>query len=111
MRILIDECVDPRVKLLLDDHQASTVHEKGWDRLEDGPLLALAQKEFDLFLTIDTSLEYQQNLAVLTLGVVVLHVPKNQLAYYRLIREDILRAAEKARAGEVIHVKAPPARL
>jgi hypothetical protein len=39
MRILIDECVDPRVKLLLDVHKTATVHEQGWDTLEDGPLL------------------------------------------------------------------------
>ena len=44
MRVLIDECVDPRVKQLLVDHKAATVHEQGWDTLEDGPLLSLAQE-------------------------------------------------------------------
>ena len=48
MRVLIDECVDPRVKLLFADHEAETVHEKGWDALEDGPLLKLAQEQFDV---------------------------------------------------------------
>jgi hypothetical protein len=38
MRVLIDECLDPRVKLLLGDHIAATVHEQGWDAFEDGPL-------------------------------------------------------------------------
>ena len=49
MRVLIDECVDPRVKLLFGDHEAATVHEKGWDSLEDGPLLALAEKNSTSF--------------------------------------------------------------
>jgi predicted nuclease of predicted toxin-antitoxin system len=53
MRVLIDECVDPRVKLLFSDHEVSTVHERGWDTFEDGPLLAIAQKDFDVLLTID----------------------------------------------------------
>ena len=48
MRVLIDECVDPRVKLLFGGHKAATVHEQAWDTLEDGPLLTLAQREFDV---------------------------------------------------------------
>jgi hypothetical protein len=58
MRVLIDECVDPRVKLLFSDHEVSTVHERGWDTFEDGPLLAIAQKDFDVLLTIDRGLEF-----------------------------------------------------
>jgi predicted nuclease of predicted toxin-antitoxin system len=90
MRILIDECVDPRIKQLFGDHKPATVHEKGWGRLEDAPLLAAAQEEFDVLLTIDTSLEFQQNLSRYQIGVVVVHVPKNQLAYYRLLWKELL---------------------
>jgi hypothetical protein len=103
MRVLIDECVDPRVKLLLADHQAATVHEKGWDALEDGPLLALAQNEFDVLLTIEGSLEFQQNLAKLRMAIVVVHVAQNQLAYYHALREELLTAIARARAGGVVH--------
>jgi hypothetical protein len=46
-------------------------------RSEDGPLLERAEKEFDVLVTIDRSLEYQQNLAKYRIGVVVVHVPKN----------------------------------
>ena len=108
MRILIDECVDPRIKQLFGDHQPATVHENGWDTLEDAPLLAAAQKEFDVLLTIDTSLEFQQNLSKYQIGVVVVHVPKNQLACYRVLQKELLLAVEKARPGEVIHVRAAP---
>jgi len=52
MRILVDECVDPRVKRLFADHQTATVHEKKWDTLDDGALLAFAQDQFDVLLTI-----------------------------------------------------------
>ena len=108
MRVLIDECVDPRVTRLFGDHRVATVHDQGWDTLEDGPLLTFAQEEFDVLVTIDGSLEYQQNLAKRGIGLVVVHVPKNQLVHYRTIRKELLAAIEKAGPGEVIHVRTPP---
>jgi predicted nuclease of predicted toxin-antitoxin system len=86
MRILVDECVDPRVKRLFADHETATVHEKRWDTLDDGSLLAVAQDEFDVLLTIDRGLEFQQNIAKFRLGLVVVHVPKNQIAHYQATR-------------------------
>jgi hypothetical protein len=58
-------------------------HALGWDTSKDRELLNLAQEQFDVFLTIDRGLEFQQNLSRLQLGVIVARVPKNQLAYYR----------------------------
>ena len=107
MRVLIDECVDPRVKLLFGDHNAATVHEQGWNTLQDGPLLTVAQLEFDVLLTIDRGLEFQQNLPKFQIGLIVVHVPKNQLFHYRVIQKEMLAAVERARAGEVIHVRTP----
>ena len=107
MRVLIDECVDPRVKLLLGDHEVSTVHERGWDSLEDGPLLKIAQEHFDVLLTIDKSLEFQQNIPKFRIGVVIAHVPKNQLAQYEILRHELLQAVELVGTGKVIHVRTP----
>ena len=53
MRILIDECVHPRVKQLFRGHEVATVRDQGWGAMEDGPLLAVAQEQFDLFVTND----------------------------------------------------------
>lgn len=108
MRVLIDECVDPRVKLLLGGHEVATVHEQGWDTLEDGPLLTVAQKEFDVLLTIDGSIEFQQSLAKFQIGLIVVHVPKNQIAHYRLIEKELLSAIELAHPGAAIHIRIPP---
>jgi predicted nuclease of predicted toxin-antitoxin system len=104
MRVLVDECVDPRVKRLFADHESATVHEKQWDTLDDGALLAAAQDQFDVLLTIDNGLEFQQNIAKFRLGVVVVHVPKNQIAHYEAIQQEILLAIENVRPGEVRHV-------
>ena len=108
MRVLIDECVDPRVRLILGDHKVSTVHDQGWDTLEDGPLLTLAQRKFDVIVTIDAGIEFQQNLSKFPIAVIVVHVPKNQLTHYRAIQEELLAAIEKAHRGEALHVRTPP---
>jgi hypothetical protein len=105
MRVLIDQCVDPRVKNLLSHHQVATVYEQGWDGQLDGPLLVLAQQHFDVFLTIDGSLEFQQNLSKLTLGIVVVHVPKNQVVHYQRVQNQLSNAIESVRPGAVVHVR------
>jgi len=104
VRVLIDECVDPRVKTLLLDHQPATVHDQGWGAFKDGALLAAAQEAFDVLVTIDRKLEFQQSLGKFRIGVVVVRVPNNQLRYYRAIEEELLLAIQKVRAGEVVHV-------
>jgi hypothetical protein len=111
MRVRIDECVDPRVKLLLTGHEAATLHEKGWSALEDGPLLTAAQHEFDVLLTIDRKMEFQQNLSKFRIGMIVAHVPKNQVAHYRTIQEELLLAVAGVHSGEVIHISVPPPSL
>jgi hypothetical protein len=109
MRILIDECVDPRAELLFADHEVSTVHDRGSDALEDGPLLSAAQEEFDVLLTLDGSLEFQQNLSKFGIAVIVVHVAKNQLAHDRVLHKELLQAVESIGASTVMHVRTPPA--
>jgi hypothetical protein len=104
MRILIDECVDPRVKLLFPDQDCETVHDRGWDALEDRRLIELAQDEFDVFLTADRSLEFQQNIPKFSIGIVVVHVPKNQVGFFQVLKAELLQAVEQSHPGTVIHV-------
>jgi predicted nuclease of predicted toxin-antitoxin system len=52
MRILLDECVNPRLKEAFPGHDVRSTHEMGWNNSPDGKLLRLAQADFDVFLTI-----------------------------------------------------------
>ena len=104
MRILLDECVNPRVRAAFPGHEVLTVTAAGWSALEDGELLRLARGRFDVFLTIDRGIEHQQNVAVLSFGIVIVHVAKNRLAYYEPLFQQMRNAVETVRAGEVIHV-------
>jgi hypothetical protein len=64
---------------LLSGHTASTVQELGWTSLKNGELLRRAADRFDVLLTADQNLEYQQNLATLPVAVVVMVSGSNRL--------------------------------
>jgi hypothetical protein len=53
LKILLDECVDWRLAHEITGHQVKTAREMGWDTIKNGELLALAEKDFDIFLTVD----------------------------------------------------------
>lgn len=60
MRVLLDECLPRKLKQDLANHEVLSVTERGWSGVENEELLKLAQAEFDVFLTIDQNLKYQQ---------------------------------------------------
>ena len=72
MRILLDESLPRDLAQLITGHEVSTVRNEGWASIKNGKLLALAGARFDVFLTADRNLEFQQNLTTLPLAVVVL---------------------------------------
>ena len=63
MRILLDECVPWPMHRLLVGHDYTTATRRGWGGIKNGDLLRLAEPEFDLFITFDQNIRYQQNLA------------------------------------------------
>jgi hypothetical protein len=79
MRILLDECLPKRLRLLLVGHEVITVTQAGWAGVKNGKLLGLAQEGFDIFLTIDQNLAAQQNLPLFNIAVVVLESNSNEL--------------------------------
>jgi len=63
MRILLDEWVPWPMHKLLSGHSCSSVQDQGWSGIKNGELLQRAEGEFDLFITSDQNIRYQQNLA------------------------------------------------
>ena len=72
MRILFDQGVPAPLRKYLTGHHVETAYERGWATMENGKLLTAAQTAFDLFLTTDKNLRYQQNLAGRTIAIAVL---------------------------------------
>jgi hypothetical protein len=72
MKVLLDECVPKPLLKRLSGHIFSTAQEMGWRSIKNGELLALAEDAFDIFLTSDQNLRYQQNLKNRRIAVIVL---------------------------------------
>jgi hypothetical protein len=77
VKIPLDESVPRLLKLRLPQLDISTVQEMGWAGLRNGELLRRAEEHFDVFVTADQNLRYQQNLSGRTLAFLVL--PTNQV--------------------------------
>jgi predicted nuclease of predicted toxin-antitoxin system len=103
MRILIGECAPPALKKYLIDrgHESRTVQEAGWFGKQNGELLTLAEVTFDVLVTIDTNLRYQQNLAGRKIAVVVRVSLSNRLDHLRLYFPAVALTVEKIRPGEI----------
>ena len=61
------------------NHTVFMVQEKGWSGMKNGELLRVAENEFDVWVTADQNIEYQQNLSRFNIAVVVLVAPNNRL--------------------------------
>jgi predicted nuclease of predicted toxin-antitoxin system len=79
VRILLDECIDRRLAKEIDGHEVVTVPQAGWEGIKNGEWLALAQQQFDVLVTVDRNLSFQQNLPQFNKAVVILQAPTNRL--------------------------------
>ena len=90
MRILLDESVPADLcEWLKPDYQAVTVQQIGWAGWTNGNLIRRAEEEFDLLITADRSMRYQQNLKGRLISILVL--PGNRLRSVRAMLPTILR--------------------
>ena len=108
MRILLDECVNPRLRQAFPDHDVLTVAEAKWRTLPDAKLIAQAQGQCDALVTTDKGFEHEHNLKRLNFGIIIVHVKRNRMEYYRPLFAALVDAVERVKAGEVVHVSAPP---
>jgi hypothetical protein len=104
VRLLLDECIDRRLANDLAGHEVRTVPQMGWAGIKNGTLLALAEKEFDVFVTVDRNLSFQQNLPKFYIAILVLHAPSNRLADLRPLAPMILSSLPTLTKGQAEHV-------
>ncbi len=104
MRIFLDECVDWRLSRDLAAHDVKTARQMGWTAIKNGELLALVSAHFDVFVTVDRNLAFQQNIGVLPIAVIVLRAKSNRLMDLKPLVPDFLRALETASPGAVVVV-------
>ena len=91
MRILLDEDLPRRLGALLIGHETSTVQRSGWSGIKNGRLLALAATKFDVFLTMDGGLEFQQNLKTLPVAVLIMEALSNRIEHLEPLVPGVLQ--------------------
>ena len=81
MKVLIDECAPKALKVALaaSGFDCTTVQEAGWSGKENGELLALADASFDVVVTIDRNLRYQQNLTGRRIALLIVRARSNRV--------------------------------
>jgi predicted nuclease of predicted toxin-antitoxin system len=104
MKVLLDECVPRKLRRELAEHEVFTVTEYGWSGIKNGELLALAEGEFDVFLTVDQNLKYQQNLKAFNIGVILLVARNNRLKTLLPLMPEVREALDNIKAREFIRV-------
>ncbi|MBW3571260.1 MAG: DUF5615 family PIN-like protein [Gemmatimonadetes bacterium] len=89
MRVLLDECTPRKLRRDLPEHEVRTVAEMGWSGTRNGALLRRAGAEFDVLLTVDSNMEFQQNLTDLPLALVVLVAHSNDVDVLRPLMPQV----------------------
>lgn len=104
MRVLFDECLPRKLKREFSDFDVSTVLEKGWGGKKNGELLRLAQSEFDVFVTNDHGITYQQNLKNVQIAIITLKTQNNRLESLLPLVSQVKLALETIQKGEIIQI-------
>ena len=104
MRVLLDECLPRRLAATLARHEVKTVPQAGWAGIKNGALLKLAESEFDVFVTVDQNLSFQQNLGSIAIAVVVLCAKSNRFEELLPLVPKILAVLTTIKRGELVEI-------
>jgi hypothetical protein len=105
MRILLDECVDESLRHHFGDYDCQTCRYAGLKGLANGQLLTAAEQAgFDVLITVDQNLPYQQRLAGRSIAVIVFQVRSTTIDELLLLVPDALGILKTIEAGEVVRI-------
>jgi predicted nuclease of predicted toxin-antitoxin system len=102
MKILLDECVPSPLHQLLPAHSCTTAQRQGWGGKKNWDLLRLAEAQFDLFITSDQNIQYQQNRKI---AIVLLST--NKIRLIAAEAEKLRLAVEHIHPGEFNQITLP----
>ncbi len=105
MRVLLDECVPWPMRKVLVGHACTTAQRMGWDAITNGDLIRLAESEFDVFVTSDQNIRYQQNLA--GRRIAILELSTNDLRRILAASGEITAALDGIQSGDYMRVEVP----
>lgn len=102
MKLLLDECVTNDLKSDFVGHDVSTIEDAGFKGLKNGKLLEAASANFDVLVTVDQNLQFQQNIANFDIAILVLKAGRSTLPFLRPMMPRVLRSIEAITAGDIV---------
>jgi hypothetical protein len=106
MRILIDECIDERFRTSLPGHDCQTARYAGLAGLKNGDLLTTAETaKFDVFITADQGIEYQQNLTARKIAIIIFRTKSNRLKDLLPLVPACLARIESIHPGQIVRIE------
>jgi len=102
MRVLIDECLPRQLKREIVGHDVLTVKEMGWAGTKNGALLRKMIGQFDVFVTIDGNLQYQQDLRNAQIAVIVLKATSSRIESLRPLMVEVCEKLNNIQPGEIV---------
>lgn len=110
-RVLIDECINPRLapilRSVLPELTVETIRDLGWRGEKDHLLIPKVESRFDIFVTIDKGFEFEHDLKRLLFGIILLSTKNNQMSSYERLLSDLVHAVQTILPGQLIHVMDP----
>jgi predicted nuclease of predicted toxin-antitoxin system len=103
--VLLDHCVPKPLKNALTGFTVRHTSELRWHELEDDDLLKAAEAQFDVLVTTDQNMRYQQNLSQFNIGVIVLVAFSNRLESLLPLVPDLLTKLRRIKPGELIEIQ------
>lgn len=104
MRVVLDECLPRKLKQDLSGHEVRTAQEEGWAGLKNGALLQAAAGRFDVLLTVDRNIAFQQNLRGMRIAIIAMVAASNRLRDLRPLMGEVTQTLSHIRPGEVRRV-------
>jgi len=105
MNILFDENFPRPLRRFFPDHQVTTVQKMEWLEAENGDLLAVAEAEFDVLLSTDKGIKYQQNFTGRDIAVIVLRTKDNRMPTLIPLMPKVLALLPTVQPGQVYFVE------
>jgi hypothetical protein len=105
LRVLLDNCVPLGLARALAGHEVLSAIKLGWADLDDGPLWDIMAGKFDVLLTVDKNIQFQQRLENRPVALLVMRARSNRLPDLLPLVPKVLDALDRVKSGEVIEVR------
>jgi predicted nuclease of predicted toxin-antitoxin system len=106
MRVLLDEHLPTRLAAELPGHAVDTVSGRGWTGIKNGELLRRMAGQYDVLVTMDRGIEFQQRISALPFGIMLLRAPSNRTQDLKPLVPSILLVLDAIDPGRILRVGA-----